>query len=463
MTTVSRHRETETYTDACEKLAAKLEAVTKVSARYSPDRPKIVRLETDCARIDSLDWLRGQETGERLFWSSRDDGTASAAVGIADLVQSRQNRLRQSFDHIARRFGPESGLARYYGGLRFDPERETADHWREFASCRFVLPRFELTARGDSAQLACNLVLPDDIDRLDAILSEWRNLTAPGSAPEAALPACTDRRDWPERGTWLTAVAEAVDAFRPGTLEKVVLARESTFRFSHLLDPLHLLDLLRQASGGCFHFCFQPANGSAFLGASPERLYSRCGRDLHAEALAGTRPRGNTEAEDTRLGEKLLASRKEAREHAYVADAVRGGLLELCRSLSGSETPTLVKLARVQHLITRFEGTLEDSVTDAHLLERLHPTPAVGGVPTEAAREHIRELELFDRGWYAGPVGWIGSDAAEFAVGIRSALVGPDTLRLYSGAGIVAGSHPDKEWDEIENKIAGFLRILDIP
>ena len=171
---------------------------------------------------------------------------------------------------------------------------------------------------------------------------------------------------------------------------------------------------------------------------------------------------GESDEDDRRLGEKLLASGKETREHGYVAASTRRVLAELCRTLSGGEQRALVKLARVQHMIARFEGELDDGIGDRDILSALHPTPAVGGVPTDLARQRIAELEQFDRGWYAGPVGWVGCDSAEFAVGIRSALLHGSQLRLFSGAGIVDGSHPDREWDEIENKIGNFLKIFPV-
>jgi menaquinone-specific isochorismate synthase len=121
-----------------------------------------------------------------------------------------------------------------------------------------------------------------------------------------------------------------------------------------------------------------------------------------------------------------------------------------------------MKLARGRHLRSKVRGTLEDGVTDAALLDAMHPTPAVGGHPRSEALEQIRTLEPFDRGWYAGPVGWIGQEASEFAVGIRSGLVRGRTLALFSGAGIVAGSVPEEEWAEIEQKIGDFTGIFGL-
>ena len=142
-------------------------------------------------------------------------------------------------------------------------------------------------------------------------------------------------------------------------------------------------------------------------------------------------------------------------------DAIRSTLDALCTSTRMPQHRTEMRLSKGRHLHSRIEGRLREGVSTARLLTALHPTPAVGGVPTGAALDLIRECEDFDRGWYAGPVGWIGADDAEFAVAIRSGLVEDDRLSLYSGAGIVRGSEPEAEWDEIEQKIENFLSLVD--
>ena len=200
----------------------------------------------------------------------------------------------------------------------------------------------------------------------------------------------------------------------------------------------------------------------AFLGASPERLFRRDGRSVESEAVAGTRPRGVSSADDEGLRDDLLHSAKDRSEHTYVSKGIGEALAPLCEELEIEDGVSEMKLARGRHLRSRVRGTLRDGVTDAALLDALHPTPAVGGHPRDEALERYRDLEPFDRGWYAGPVGWIGAEASEFAVGIRSGLVRGRTLALFSGAGIVAGSVPDEEWAEIEQKIGDFTGMFGL-
>ncbi|MCK4460341.1 MAG: isochorismate synthase, partial [candidate division Zixibacteria bacterium] len=238
----------------------------------------------------------------------------------------------------------------------------------------------------------------------------------------------------------------------------------TTLEFDVTVDPLRLLRHLKVRSTGCFHFCFQFSGSAAFIGASPERLYRRVGRHIESEAVAGTRPRGATSDEDTRISRELLASEKDVTEHTFVVDDIARVLRRICRhwrTVEGDAAGSLMKLARVQHLVTRLEGELADDYDDSAILTRLHPTSAVGGVPTSRAIPMITKLEPFDRGWYAAPVGWVGSDSAEFAVGIRSGLVDGRKLHLYSGAGIVQGSSAEEEWREIDSKLSGFLAALN--
>jgi menaquinone-specific isochorismate synthase len=198
----------------------------------------------------------------------------------------------------------------------------------------------------------------------------------------------------------------------------------------------------------------------AFLSATPERLLRVEGRRVETEAVAGTRPRASGAATDAGLRDALLASEKDRREHAYVCAAVAAALALLTEELDGDREASALTLANGLHLYAGLRGTLRPGVSALDVLRALHPTPAVGGTPAEAALAAIRRMEPFDRGLYAGPVGWVGREAAELAVGIRSGLAHGRTLDLFSGAGLVAGSDPAAEWAEVEHKIGDFLRVL---
>jgi salicylate biosynthesis isochorismate synthase len=180
-------------------------------------------------------------------------------------------------------------------------------------------------------------------------------------------------------------------------------------------------------------------------------------------ALAGSTPRGATPDEDARLGQALLDDPKERAEHDYVVQAIREGLIDVSSRLVADAEPRLRRLANVQHLWTpvRAEVGRDTSVLD--IVARLHPTPAVGGFPRPAAMTLIREREQLDRGWYAGPIGWLNrAGEGEFVVGLRSALLRERTATLFAGCGIVAGSEPAAEFAELGWKLRPMLAALGV-
>lgn len=470
-----------------EALAERVRATLEASPNGSARR---VRLRVPVPEpVDPIQWVRAQAADEVVYWSDRSastlpgpngtmngiadaEGTAArtvAAVGAADLIRGRTQPVEYDTlrGQLADRLGTADEGLRYYGGLRFDAPQSPSGQsesglWRSFGTYRFVLPRFELVEEEDRQLLACNLVLPRDRGRTEALAAALDAINMPSSLPQPALPEPQIRTDRPEKAGWTRMVRWALDAISDRHLEKVVFARQVELGLGREVDPLRVLHHLKAATPGCFHFALQPAGGPTFVGASPERLFQWTGTQVVSEAVAGTRGRGDTPEADAALREELLTSTKERREHAFVQQAIRASLEDLCTTVESPDAPSELLLTRGRHLHARLTGTLRPDVTAAELFDALHPTPAVGGVPGGAALTAIRDQEPFDRGWYAGPVGWVGPDAAEFSVAIRSGLVEPTRITLFSGAGIVDGSVPAREWDEIEQKIGDFAAVLGL-
>lgn len=439
--------------------------MARMVRRIAPvaDGQRLVRLALEIPHTDPLRWLKYQQDAVKIYWSGRDDDRTVAGIGVADMFSKEgfsdyEALLTQV--HTAILSGDE-GL-RYYGGIRFDRKQGIEPDWAPLGAYRFWLPRFELQTEAGQSKLICNLALPRDADRLDEILHWLDHLYFPVSpnGDQATLGTLRSRANEPGPADWCDHVGWALDAFAATRLEKVVLARKATFTFAQNLPALELLDRLQSNTPECFHFYFQPEPNVAFIGASPERLYRRQVRQVETEAVAGTRPRGDTPEADARFAEELLQSEKERREQEYVRQSIAHAIAPFCSSFHQDADRSVMKLAQRMHLLSRFHGTLRAEVSDADLLRALHPTPAVGGYPTTDALRTIAALEPFDRGWYAGPVGWAGADSAEFAVAIRSGLVLGNRLALFSGAGIVQGSEPEAEWDEIEQKISDFTKLL---
>lgn len=446
-----------------EELSGKIREA--VGRERPPDGPDgVVRVEIVVPRIDALAWLRAQEGHPvRMFWGERDGLCEIAGVGAAHVVaHTGPDGVDAVFRRLRRHLANGETRARYFGGMRFNGRSAPDAAWRAFGTCRFVLPRFELINRGRGSRsvLACQW-LRSDAD-VDALVDEVDTLVFRPVA-NGTHAVATGLMHIPDRTEWSQAVARTLEAVSSGSVGKLVLARRSTFGFSADPDAFACLRTLNPWAARCYRFCFVPEPGRAFFGLSPERLYRREGSRILCEAMAGTRGRGDGESLDQRLERCLMDSDKDRREHDYVVRGLRESLAGLCRSLADGAGISVVKLAQCQHLMRAFRGVLRAGVGDADLVKALHPTPAVGGYPPDRAVRQIEETEAFDRGWYAGPVGWVGRDGAEFAVAIRSGLVEGSTLSLFAGAGIVAGSDPADEWQELDCKMSHFTGALNLP
>ncbi|NQY74285.1 MAG: isochorismate synthase [Candidatus Margulisbacteria bacterium] len=387
-----------------------------------------------------------------------------AGIGISDRIKGFGS---VPFDSIVKKIRdriPEKfPYLRYFGGLGFKEAATVDSDWKAFGGYQFVLPQFQFYKEQGQNYFLCNILLDDQQayqPQVEAVIETWKSIDHHPSTEHDALPSPILREDTPDFKRWKSIVDRALEGIEKKRYQKIVLARKTTFQFSNKVNPITLMALLKQVHQACFHFCFQPEKDVAFLGGSPERLFYRKGHLIKSEAIAGTRKRGSSPEEDDRLAKSLMESPKEIHEHHVVFNAIEKTLLELCDTLSQCERTNILKLQTVQHLLHEFEGKLHDQVTDGTILHALHPTPAVGGYPYHQALLDILKFEPFDRGWYTGPIGWVSSDSIDFVVAIRSGLLIDKTLNIYAGAGIVEGSSPQKEWEEVENKIRHMMGII---
>ena len=277
-------------------------------------------------------------------------------------------------------------------------------------------------------------------------------LPDPGSHIVESIPTSAD---------WQSEVAEAVGAIRDGSFDKVVLARSVLVRSERSTDPYDLVHHLGAANPSCYVYAAVTGD-SAFVGASPELLLSEIGREIKLNPLAGSARRGKG-ADDLAVGQELLASAKDRREHAIVVEDLVSRLSGLTTGLDSSGEPSLRRMATVQHLSTEIVGTLRDEVSTFDVLRSIHPTPAVGGNPRSEALAFIDKVEGIDRGWYAGGVGWVSPQGgAQVALALRCALIKGASSRLYAGNGIVAESDPAAELIETRLKFQPMLNLLAV-
>ncbi|XQQ06306.1 MAG: isochorismate synthase [Leptolyngbya sp. IPPAS B-1204] len=258
-----------------------------------------------------------------------------------------------------------------------------------------------------------------------------------------------------------STVSSALQSIHQQAYKKLVLAHAIDVCSNLPFQWSRSLHHLRQLHPDCCVFSTGNGNGQRFIGASPERLLSIRNRKLITDALAGSASRGRTAVEDVDFANRLFNSEKERREHQLVVEFIAQQLTALGLHPRYAEVPALLRLSNIQHLHTPIQAVLPAHLHPLQLLTALHPTPAVAGMPRQTACEQILHYEQFDRSLYAAPLGWVDAHGnAEFIVGIRSALLDGNRARLYAGAGIVAGSDPERELAEVKLKLQALLRGL---
>lgn len=422
-------------------------------ARASGGEAFAVAVERAEVGPDPLAPFRDTAGGVRMAFYQPDRRRALVGLGLVAAWRARGPNTLAAAGERHRRLapaavvgdGPRWRLPLAFAGFAFAPEPR-ARHWAPFGDGLLLVPRVALLLDGDEAW------------RVETVL-----VRADGSHTSGTLPPPEAGDAKPDRAVspaeWTAAVLRVLDRIAAGEAAKVVVAREA--RLERHRPPEEVLLTLALRFPSCTVFAFD-LGGPCFLGATPERLAAVERGAFEVMALAGTAPRGGTPAEDEALAARLLADRKEREEHAVVVRAILGDLGPVAGALRADAEPHVVRLPNLHHLRTLVRGQLRAGVTLFDLAARLHPTPAVGGMPRGAARRLIAEVEPFDRGWYAGPLGWV--DAAgdgEFVVALRSALLVPgEPARVFAGCGIVARSDPEREFAESELKLAAIREAL---
>lgn len=357
----------------------------------------------------------------------------------------------------------------WVGGFGFLDDSQAHDAWRELPSMRFVLPSVAIARRGgDDPQSRMTLALfvrdraaselmgeaEDLVERLDLdspVSGVFSSRAGEATVSSVAAPEHYER-----------AVADAAAEIRSGNFEKIVLAREVTLRREHDIDPFNAVRGLADAFPECTTFALADSE-TAFVGATPELLIRREGRRASTMALAGSARRGSDSETDNLLGQQLLESDKNRREHDIVVKRIERVLGRRSAWIAAGESPELVKVKNIQHLATPIRAQLTEPRPVLELAGMLHPTPAVGGEPWSVVRDRIKQLEGFDRGWYTGGVGWTDLfEDGEFHVALRSALIDGRQARLFAGCGIVGDSDPSSELAETETKLQALLPVLSV-
>jgi menaquinone-specific isochorismate synthase len=401
------------------------------------------------------------------------DGAAVAGLGRVLALEAegedRFSRVAERWRAVARDAladevdGPGGSGLVALGGFAFAPRGGGSPTWAGFAPASLIVPEVSLARRGGETRLTVNAALGPDDTSESALERIARRLQELRSAPLPMLdPVPVGRYDvispMPP-AHYEEAVARAVQRIAGHEFEKVVLAREVEVHAPVAHDPAAVLDLLRQAFPTSFTYAVGRGDAT-FIGATPELLIRREGQRASTVALAGSTRRSADPAVDDHLGEQLLRSDKDREENAIVARRIARTLKPFSVWVTAAPEPVVVKVANIQHLAAPIRAQLASPLGAIDLVGRLHPTPAVGAEPA-AALSVIPALEGFDRGWYAGPVGWTdASGDGEFCVALRCALLRGPAARCYAGCGIVRDSDPAAELAESEVKLQVMLPAL---
>jgi menaquinone-specific isochorismate synthase len=440
-------------------------------------RPVLVSITIQVEGLDPLAVLQSIfEPGERHFYAERPTlGWAVAgAESVTEFSASGPGRFAACQRFIDGALADavavgEPGLP--FGGPHFFAAFTFLDSVGErepFEAASVFVPRWQVARGGGRTTAVANLLVEGDspigpmaekVLRAHAKFRSFDYHSAHFNGEPAAAAVPVDEPGGRDR--YEDAVRRALLGISRGEFEKIVLARAKDVRAPAPLHPLRMLNGLRQRFPDCSAFSVANGRGQSFIGASPERLLRVEDGVVQTEALAGSAGRGATAVEDAALGSSLLASEKDLREQRIVLDSIVRSLAPLGLGLRFEGRPVLRRLSNVQHLHTPVEAALPEGVTLLEMLGRLHPTPAVGGAPGALVVPLIAGLEGFPRGLYGGALGWIDSGGAgEFIVGLRSALVDGARARMYAGAGIVAGSSPQGEYEETELKFRAMQDAL---
>lgn len=445
-----------------------------------PDSTRLATVTIPAPDLRPGAFLGTAPEARRGFWARGDRWVAHRGVaaevrvdrsleGVDRFAEVAKQAHRLGADPVLPPGSTRAARVRLYGGFSFREGHEAAGIWAGFPRARFVVPELELEGDGSGdAWLRARACVEaghesDALARLRYLAEATRaELAASGAVMDRPVPSLRADSTSGARHTWEDAVRTCLAAIREGSVSKAVLARILDIELERRLDPVDIVMHLWHANRGSHVFLFEPEPHTALVGAAPETVATLRDGVFHATAVAGSIRRGSGPREQAELAAKLLASDKDRAEQRIALDDMIARLATLGQQIRADPQPHVLALARIQHLETEIRASVPGGVGVLDLLRILHPTPAVCGLPRDAALDVLAAGEPFERGWYAGPVGWFDPDGnGVFAPALRSGVARGSSWRLFAGAGIVDGSVPASEWDETGIKFEPMIEALE--
>lgn len=413
--------------------------------------------------------------GKRFYWATPDRTFILCGIGVELELTTDKKFSNRFFDiyskwkdwkeHIQIEGAHPIGTGPLlFGGFSFDPlKNANPSKWKPFHEARFTLPSFMITKIGRHTLATINRLIQstDDINEIINHFNTYEyTLKKKNEDTNSFLNFTIKKESLFYKKEWMAAVEKATEQIKQNRFEKVVLAREMLLEFEGSIDIHYVLSMLKKHQPNCYLFVVEN-EGKTFVGATPERLVSKRDQKVQSACVAGSIKRGKTVEADEEYAQMLLSDTKNIHEHQIVVKAIEKVFREYCQEVQLQNNPTILKTPNIQHLYTPVEGTVKKGFTLIDFVEKLHPTPALGGYPKDAALAFIRNEEPLERGWYAAPVGWMDDqDNGEFVVAIRSGLLDEQKAYLYAGCGIVGDSKPEEEYRETEIKFGPMQHAL---
>lgn len=391
----------------------------------------------------------------RFFYKSRDEDNKYFGAGCAHLVTKK--KPNDSFDSINKDKELLSEGQFYFGALRFDEDSFIETEWQNFGEYIFILPLLLIAQEKNNFYIQINFYPHANFD-----MDSWKKqaltlLENKTVKKEKQNFVANVAESTPTRESYQNIVKRAIASFEFEN-QKVVLGKRTQILLCGQITFEYLLKKLLLISDKAFLFILDLGKNNIFFGASPELLFRKKNNFIETEALAATVPKKNEVSGQKEI--EVLFKDKEAHEHILVSEYLEKSFKENFGVSLTKKNIEIKELKHVFHLLQRFSVSTKYDIDESSLLSLLHPTPAVCGVKTQWAKNFIRNNELFDRGFYAGPLGIISKDFSEFCVAIRSCLCFENKAYLYAASGIVKASIFENEWDELSFKQKSMLEIL---
>lgn len=416
------------------------------------DELGILRFEFEISEVNILDILVKIRNGNKIYWKNRDN--TFEAVATDDLIAKDYVTTEEVDKSIG------TGI-RFYVSNKFDSSTNTTLKWSRLNDKYIMIPFWSIERKDNQYTFVMNISrkILNEI-QLKGIKSIFSFDLTFDKISQNKINILS-KQQTPNFENWKLNIEKSLEMFKTKELQKIVLSRMTKYQLSDRQKPENIFTNLIQDKVGSYAFYYQMDSSTAFMGISPELLFTLADNLIVCDALAGSAPRGNTPDEDQKNADELLSNPKELWEHQLVSKFLYHRLAHFSKKIKFEHKLAVKKFQNIQHIHSSIKAKLKDDYNPLFLIEKLSPTPAVAGFPQVKALETIKELEKFDRGHYAGAIGTMAIEHSEFCVGIRSALYFDNKLYVYSGAGIVEGSEPEKEWIEIENKMKNFTEILE--